>query len=702
VKIHLEAEGHRIWMTSDFRGDLPARCESLPGSGWAKTKKHRDWSQRMLGYPAKGVWTYPLNFRTCLDIRREFADEEIVIGPRLWAWAKAEKQKRDDLKAILAMEECETPILERLYPELHAAVHNRPFQSVGIAFMVRARCAINADEPGLGKTLQAIGAVVEGGVKGPILVVAPAAATTVTWPDEFDVWVPGEEYVVCEGDKDWREDTLEGFWKWAETRPNERSWLFINSEMLQNERPPVKARKPKALTDVEWYGAGPRRALVKYGHKWREEDPLAPLPGTPAWEANLEHEEAMREYDPNARRHPSLFTAEWSAVIIDEGQRLLPTRSGDMKKQSQQRAGAQKLIIAPDGMRFDLTGTPMKGNPLNLWGALNWLYPLQFTGYWAYVDRWFDVFEGEHGKMVEGIRYETEEDYGAELDAVMIRRTKAEVAPWLPGKVYAGNPLNPALVGSPVGVWLPMEGRQASAYQEMVEDAVAMLDSGQLMASGILAEMTRCRQMAGAYGDVEHVLKKKPNEDYREWVDRYAPRFPSNKWDWLIEWMCERGITNPKEAWGDGKIIVASWQTSLLNLYSAEAKRLGIPHYLFTGGTSDRERRAAKQTFQKRGGARLMFLNTYAGGVSLTLDAADEMVILDETWVPDDQTQVEDRIHRLSRAEGRAPATYWYVRSRGTIEEHIAATTLSKDRIQQRLMDSRRGVAFAKTLLTGG
>jgi SNF2 family DNA or RNA helicase len=89
--------------------------------------------------------------------------------------------------------------------------------------------------------------------------------------------------------------------------------------------------------------------------------------------------------------------------------------------------------------------------------------------------------------------------------------------------------------------------------------------------------------------------------------------------------------------------------------------------------------------------------------VSLSLDRwTDEMVILDETWVPDDQTQVEDRIHRLSRKEGRAPATYWYVRSRGTIEEHIAATTLSKDRIQQRLMDSRRGVAFAKTLLTGG
>jgi SNF2 family DNA or RNA helicase len=693
MKIFLEAEGHRIWMTSAFRGDLPARCESLPGSGWAKTKKHREWTETVLGYPAKGVWTYPLNYRTCLDIRREFADEEIVIGPRLWAWAKAERQKRDDLLAILDMDECKTPILERLYPELHAAVHNRPFQSVGIAFMKRARCAINADEPGLGKTLQAMGAIIEGEVKGPVLVIAPAAATTVTWPDEFDIWVPGEEYAVAEGDKDWREKTLADFWVWAESRPDKRSWLFINTEMLQNERPPTKARKPKTMPDAEWMG---------YGEDLDPTFTLPPIEGSPAWIAHQEYEAALEEFDPESRRHPSLFANEWSAVIVDEGQRLLPTRSGDMKKQSQQRAGAQKIVIAPDGMRFDLTGTPMKGNPLNLWGALNWLYPLQYTGFWAYVDRWFDVFEGEHGKMVEGVRAETEPDYRAELDAVMIRRTKADVAPWLPRKVYAGNPLNARDAAAPVGVWLPMEGRQAAAYEEMVADAVAMLDSGQLMASGILAEMTRCRQMAGAYGDVEHVLKKKPNEDYREWVDRYSPRFPSNNCDWLVEWLCERGITSPKEAWGDQKIIVASWQTSLLNLFAGEAKRLGIPHFMLTGGTSDRDRRTAKQTFQRPGGPRLFFLNTYAGGVSLTLDAADEMVVLDETWVPDDQTQLEDRIHRLSREECRAPARYWYVRSRGTIEEHIAATTLSKDRIQQRLMDRTGGAAFAKTLLTGG
>jgi hypothetical protein len=51
---------------------------------------------------------------------------------------------------------------------------------------------------------------------------------------------------------------------------------------------------------------------------------------------------------------------------------------------------------------------------------------------------------------------------------------------------------------------------------------------------------------------------------------------------------------------------------------------------------------------------------------------------------------------------GRPPASYWYIRSRGTIDEHIARTTEGKDLVQKRLMDGRRGVEYAKKLLSGG
>jgi SNF2 family DNA or RNA helicase len=216
----------------------------------------------------------------------------------------------------------------------------------------------------------------------------------------------------------------------------------------------------------------------------------------------------------------------------------------------------------------------------------------------------------------------------------------------------------------------------------------------------MLAEMTRCKQMACAYGDVEHVLKRVPGLDFDEWVARFACRFPSNKWDWIEGMLEERGIWKPKQAWGEGKVIIGSWQSNLLRMFQAQATKYNIPSLIITGAENTTRRREAKTQFQAPGGPRLFFLNTISGGTSLTLDAADDMIVVDETWVPDDQSQLEDRIHRVSRPDHQA--TYWYLRSRGTIEEQIARANLGADSLQRQLMDGRRGVQIARRLLTGG
>jgi hypothetical protein len=61
-------------------------------------------------------------------------------------------------------------------------------------------------------------------------------------------------------------------------------------------------------------------------------------------------------------------------------------------------------------------------------------------------------------------------------------------------------------------------------------------------------------------------------------------------------------------------------------------------------------------------------MTTTAGGVAITLDRADTVHILDETWVPDDQEQFEDRAHRASRMH---QVTVYYYRSKDTVEEDI-------------------------------
>jgi SNF2 family DNA or RNA helicase len=70
------------------------------------------------------------------------------------------------------------------------------------------------------------------------------------------------------------------------------------------------------------------------------------------------------------------------------------------------------------------------------------------------------------------------------------------------------------------------------------------------------------------------------------------------------------------------------------------------------------------------------------------------MVLMDETWVPDDQEQVEDRVHRASNVKHQVDV--WYVRTKGTVEEDIAATTTMKAEYNHEVLDAERGLEFAR------
>lgn len=66
----------------------------------------------------------------------------------------------------------------------------RPFQLAGIEFLTSRRQALLADEPGLGKTAQAIGAAIALGAK-QVLVLCPATIK-LNWKREIEQWTPHE------------------------------------------------------------------------------------------------------------------------------------------------------------------------------------------------------------------------------------------------------------------------------------------------------------------------------------------------------------------------------------------------------------------------------------------------------------------------------------------------------------------------------
>jgi len=88
----------------------------------------------------------------------------------------------------------------------------------------------------------------------------------------------------------------------------------------------------------------------------------------------------------------------------------------------------------------------------------------------------------------------------------------------------------------------------------------------------------------------------------------------------------------------------------------------------------------------------VIVMTTTTGGVSLNLEEAGSVHILDETWNPDDQEQLEDRGDRGSRTES---LRVYYYRTKGSIQQYIAEVTDGKSVTNKNVLDIRRLMRMA-------
>ncbi|AKU45364.1 helicase [Mycobacterium phage Madruga] len=660
-RIGLRDNGKRAWVEfpySDEYKDLLK--ERVSGIRWdAKAK----------------LWHAPLDMDTLKDIHSvaKYFGEKLMVEAELASWIKKEKDryanliKPDDFSADTSQW---LPRLRSERPALVAAMESQPHQIPGTAFMVGQRSVLLADDPGAGKTIQTLAAVAEKDVRGPILVVAPRSAVNVTWPEEIEKWLGKDEVIFRINGAmkpDERKITLRAILEHSKDRPHDRLWVLCGPNYLR-----IRA-------DLDDYGN---------------------------YERDAKGNKIIRTVNEGLA---DLFRIKWACVIVDESHQTLAGSTGNKKKQSAQRQGLGALELRDNALQIAISGTPFRGKTENLWGTLNWLYPDKYTSYWNWVRRHYGVYatDSRYGSGIgKGEVIIDEKRFYAELKPLMIRRTKAEIAPWLPAKKYGGTHLKVAtgersysevpagLQGNdrdkwmlenfgPVAVWLPMSEKQSKQYDEITASAMLSIDEmGETInVNGVLAEMTRMKQVANA------CLGSNPSA--RGGV---SPILPSNKIEWIEDFLNDRIAAGTKT-------IVASQFTGFIELLSNHLDKKKIKHYTLTGKTSDAERTYIRKHFQDEGNNEEMviLLNTKAGGVSLTLDLADDVVICDQTWIPDDQQQVEDRAHRVSRNHN---VTIWYLASLGTLDEDIARTNAGREDAARSVLDQQRGVSYVRELIS--
>jgi SNF2 family DNA or RNA helicase len=646
-----------------------------------------------------GSWTVPLSIESAKLLRMEYGSR-LRIGTQLRRWLLGVRRNRDTMAKLASAKDARLHVLPTAAPKLYRAMRKRKYQRVGVKFIAANPATLEADDPGLGKTLIAMGGILEAEVPGPYLVVAPKTASDSVWKREITRWLPKPHKAVTVPESRLRRERVLAY-----TTIGPHTWLIVHPEMVMVQtwlvcQFPVKKRVRNRRTGKS------RVVITPCGKRSPQENRQKRTL------RNCKHIKDRKTKRIDEPSYPQLFDIEWGAIIIDESHESLIRRSGTP---TQRRNGMDKLKVRADGLRIAMSGTPHEDKPHQLWGTLNWLDPHTYSAF----HRWTELYwkkGGYTGWQIGDFIQEREAMLWDSLSAIALRRTKAEVAHDLPPKTYVGTPYDPLDESGPHGVWLEMDPKQAKAYEQMERDSVSHLESGRLEAISALAELTRLKQLACAYGRIEvHKVKGRCKsfvetgmEECRDCAqygyhteqrDQFIPELPSNKFNWIRDTLEEWGYpNNPID-----KVVFGSFYSGIMREFAGKleayfktkpGKRLSTG---ITGRVSKRDRAQRIEQFNVEGeGPWLMWLNIKAGGTAITIDSASRTVMISETRIPSQQTQLEDRTHRVSKPRS---CFYYYLRSLDTVDVGTAYVNQELSQASHRLLDGRRGVAYLKHIL---
>ena len=414
VNVELDDSSANIIIHTEWR--FKELCKSIPGSKWDAGAQQ---------------WRVPASWATCLALRSTFRDD-LIIGPKLSLWASNELATRitpaNDLRDLETLEDASN---EDLFPH----------QRAGVKFLATARRALLADEPGLGKTAQAIRALKELQAQGndvfPALIVCPNTLKK-NWKREFERWWPGIDVEVIKGSATQRRKIFE----------NDADVFVINWESLRTH------------SRLAGYGS---IALAK----------CKDCGG---------HDEKVSENRCEVHRR-ELNAIDFKSVVADEIHRS--------KEPKSKQTRALWAATGNADIRFALTGTPIANNVLDLWSILHWLSPEEWPSKTRWIDRMINTMMNAFGgMMVLGVKPHMEQEFYAAVNPRMRRMLKKKVLPWLPEMMFERKDVE-------------MSTKQKKAYDQMRDLMIAELEGGDsLTAPSALTQTIRLLQFASSFAEV--------------------------------------------------------------------------------------------------------------------------------------------------------------------------------------------------------
>jgi len=256
-------------------------------------------------------------------------------------------------------------------------------------------------------------------------------------------------------------------------------------------------------------------------------------------------------------------------------------------------------IIENSEYNWSLTGTPMPNDPSELWPVLHTYFPDAIAkangipmGYWDFVFRYCKTVDNGFGLQIIGGK--NLNDLRDRIRGRILRRKKADVLKDLPPIRYQ---------------MLPVEGNLrgvSPSEHELIEQALESDEPLQALKK-LGTHIASLRKITGMA-----------------------------KVDSVIKWVKESGY--------DKIVLFAHHKAVIEKLRTLE----GSVHV--DGSCTQTQRESAVNRFQD-GDARVFIGQIQAAGTGLTLTAANVLVFVECSYVPAENRQAADRIHRIGQDE---------------------------------------------------
>ncbi|MBL8914283.1 MAG: DEAD/DEAH box helicase [Archangium sp.] len=337
----------------------------------------------------------------------------------------------------------------------------------------------------------------------------------------------------------------------------------------------------------------------------------------------------------------ALATKQWRVVVLDEAQNI-------KNPDSQATRAAYRL---KGDFKVAVTGTPLENRLDELWSLMHFTNPGLLGGR--------SEFRDGLGERIESGSQEATATLRKKIAPFVLRRLKRDVAPELPPRTEAVR-------------FVTLEEKERAVYDAVFmatrKEVQSLFESGGSVMKALEA-LLRLRQAAC----------------HPALVPGQQAGGTSSKVTALVE-----SLTT---AASDGhRALVFSQWTSMLDLIEPELKKAGLTFSRLDGSTQNRGELVTQ--FQSADGPTVMLMSLKAGGVGLTLTAADHVFLVDPWWNPAAEAQAADRTHRIGQEK---PVFVYRLVAQGTVEERILALQEKKRALFEAALDGD-GAAGAAAL----